>query len=101
VADGDIDLILCDLELPGGGGLRLLQQVREAHPETAVVLLSAFASVQDAVKAMQNGAADFIGKPFAADQVLSPWTGRSRRRRCSARTWRSSRRSTTACISTT
>jgi DNA-binding NtrC family response regulator len=70
VADGDIDVILCDLELPGGGGLRLLQEVRNAHPETAVVLLSAFASVQDAVKAMQNGAADFIGKPFAADQVL-------------------------------
>ncbi len=70
VVDGDIDLVLCDLALPGGGGLRLLQQVRNLHPETAVVLLSAFGSVQDAVQAMQNGAADFLGKPYAPDQVL-------------------------------
>ena len=70
VADGDIDLVLCDLALPGGGGLRLLQEIRTTHPETAVVLLSAFGSVQDAVQAMQNGAADFLGKPWAPDQVL-------------------------------
>ena len=70
VADGQIDLILADLSLPGGGGMDLLQKVRSGHPETAVVLLSAFGSVQDAVKAMQMGAADFLGKPFAKDQVL-------------------------------
>jgi len=70
VVEGEIDLVLCDLALPGGGGLELLQQIRAQHPETAVVLLSAFGSVQDAVQAMQNGAADFLGKPFANDQVL-------------------------------
>ncbi|MBL9078726.1 MAG: sigma-54-dependent Fis family transcriptional regulator [Planctomycetes bacterium] len=70
VADGDVDLVLCDLALPGGGGLRLLQEVRALRAETAVVLLSAFGSVQDAVQAMQHGAADFLGKPFAPDQVL-------------------------------
>ncbi|MFT4840967.1 MAG: two-component system response regulator AtoC [Planctomycetota bacterium] len=70
VYDGQIDLILADLSLPGGGGMELLKKVRTGHPETAVVLLSAFGSVQDAVKAMQMGAADFLGKPFAKDQVL-------------------------------
>jgi len=70
LADGDVDLVLCDLALPGGGGIELLQQVRALHPETAVVLLSAFGSVQDAVQAMRHGAADFLGKPFAPDQVL-------------------------------
>jgi DNA-binding NtrC family response regulator len=70
VADGDVDLVLCDLALPGGGGLRLLEEVRALRAETAVVLLSAFGSVQDAVQAMQHGAADFLGKPFAPDQVL-------------------------------
>ena len=70
VHDGQVDLILADLSLPGGGGMELLEKVRTAHPETAVVLLSAFGSVQDAVKAMQMGAADFLGKPFAKDQVL-------------------------------
>ena len=70
VHDGQVDLILADLSLPGGGGMELLEKVRAANPETAVVLLSAFGSVQDAVKAMQMGAADFLGKPFAKDQVM-------------------------------
>jgi len=68
--DGQVDLILADLSLPGGGGMELLEKVQSGHPETAVVLLSAFGSVQDAVKAMRHGAADFLGKPFAKDQVL-------------------------------
>jgi DNA-binding NtrC family response regulator len=50
--------------------MQLLEAVRQASPETAVVLLSAFGSVQDAVRAMQNGAADFLGKPFAPDQIV-------------------------------
>ena len=70
VRDGTVDLILADLSLPGGGGMELLQKVQRSNPDTAVVLLSAFGSVQDAVKAMQHGAADFLGKPFAPDQVL-------------------------------
>ncbi len=70
VHEGAVDLILADLSLPGGGGMELLEKVRRSHPETSVVLLSAFGSVQDAVKAMQHGAADFLGKPFAPDQVL-------------------------------
>jgi DNA-binding NtrC family response regulator len=70
IRDGDVDLVLCDLGLPGGGGMQLLQEVQRGHAETAVVLLSAFGSVQDAVQAMQQGAADFLGKPFAPEQVL-------------------------------
>ncbi len=70
LADGEVDLALSALALPGGGGMKLLQQVQASHPATAVVLLSAFGSVQDAEQAMRHGAADFLGKPFAADQVL-------------------------------
>ena len=70
IREGQVDLILADLSLPGGGGMELLEKVQSGHPETAVVLLSAFGSVQDAVKAMRHGAADFLGKPFARDQVL-------------------------------
>ena len=70
LADGEVDLVLCDLALPGGGGMKLLHEVQQVRPETAVVLLSAFGSVQDAVQAMRHGAADFLGKPFAPDQVL-------------------------------
>ncbi len=70
LADGEVDLVLCELSLPGGGGMKLLQEVQHTHPATAVVLLSAFGSVQDAVAAMRQGAADFLGKPFAPEQVL-------------------------------
>ncbi|MBL8732586.1 MAG: sigma-54-dependent Fis family transcriptional regulator [Planctomycetes bacterium] len=70
IDEGTIDLVLADLALPGGGGMQLLHEVQARHPETAVVLLSAFGSVQDAVSAMRQGAADFLGKPFASDQVL-------------------------------
>ena len=69
IAEGDIDLVLCDLALPGGGGIQLLQAIHEVHPDTAVVLLSAFGSVQDAVTAMRHGATDFLGKPFSNDQI--------------------------------
>lgn len=70
LSDNDVDLLLADLQLPGGGGLRLLTEARAGHADTAVVLLSAFGSVQDAVAAMRHGAADFLGKPFAPDQLL-------------------------------
>ncbi len=70
LADGSFDLVLADLQLPGGGGLRLLEEARQAQPDAAVVLLSAFGSVEDAVQAMRHGAADFLGKPFAPDQLL-------------------------------
>jgi len=69
ISDGDVDLVLCDMALPGGGGIELLQAVHATQPDTAVVLLSAFGSVQDAVKAMRNGATDFLDKPFSHDQI--------------------------------
>jgi DNA-binding NtrC family response regulator len=70
IAEGEVDLVLCDLALPGGGGMQLLHEIQAVQSDTAVVLLSAFGSVRDAVLAMRQGAADFLGKPFAPDQVL-------------------------------
>ncbi|MFM1871806.1 MAG: hypothetical protein RL398_1228 [Planctomycetota bacterium] len=70
LTEGGFDLVLADLQLPGGGGIRLLEEARAGQPDTAVVLLSAFGSVADAVQAMRHGAADFLGKPFAPDQLL-------------------------------
>jgi DNA-binding NtrC family response regulator len=70
IAEEQIDLVLCDLALPGGGGMQLLRRAQQLPTCPAVVLLSAFGSVQDAVQAMRSGAADFLDKPFASDQVL-------------------------------
>ncbi len=51
-----IDLLLLDLKLPGGGGLALLEQVKTLHPDTAVIVMTAFATVSSAVEAMRIGA---------------------------------------------
>jgi DNA-binding NtrC family response regulator len=67
--DHQIDLILLDLKLPGGGGMALLEQVKLLHPETAVVVMTAFATVASAVEAMRIGASDYLTKPFALEEL--------------------------------
>ena len=66
-----VDLILLDLKLPGGGGLGLLEQVKALHPETGVVVMTAFASVASAVEAMRIGAGDYLTKPFALEELTT------------------------------
>ena len=64
-----VDLLLLDLKLPGGGGQSLLHQVKTLHPETAGVVMTAFASVTSAVEAMRIGAGDYLTKPFALEEL--------------------------------
>jgi DNA-binding NtrC family response regulator len=64
-----IDLLLLDLKLPGGGGLPLLEQVKALHPDTAVIVMTAFATVPSAVEAMRIGAEDYLTKPFALEEL--------------------------------
>jgi DNA-binding NtrC family response regulator len=63
-----VDLLLLDLKLPGGGGLKLLSEVKARFPKTAVVVMTAFATVSSAVEAMRIGAGDYLTKPFALEQ---------------------------------
>ncbi|MCL2659550.1 MAG: sigma-54 dependent transcriptional regulator [Acidobacteriaceae bacterium] len=64
-----IDLLLLDLRLAGGGGLDLLEQVKSSYRDTVVVVMTAFATVPSAVKAMRMGAADYLTKPFARAEL--------------------------------
>jgi two-component system response regulator HydG len=64
-----IDILLLDMRLPGGGGQQLLDEVRAKHPETAVVVMTAYATVSSAVEAMRTGAGDYLTKPFAMDEL--------------------------------
>jgi DNA-binding NtrC family response regulator len=66
-----VDLMLLDLKLPGGGGLVLLEEVKTKHPETAVVVMTAFATVSSAVEAMRTGANDYLTKPFALEELAT------------------------------
>ena len=69
LARGNIDLMLLDLKLPGGGGLSLLEEVRAHHPETVVIIMTAFATVNSAVEAMRIGAGDYLTKPFTLEEL--------------------------------
>ena len=60
---GPADLVLTDLRMPKLDGMEVLKQVKELEPSTAVVLITAFGSVESAVQAMKVGADDYLAKP--------------------------------------
>src|SRR5208337_3623966 len=64
-----VDVVLLDLRLPGNHGLDVLRQIKERHPEILVVLMTGFATVESAVRAMKLGAYDYITKPFNFDEL--------------------------------
>jgi two-component system, NtrC family, response regulator PilR len=64
-----VDLILSDIKMPKMNGLDLLKALKVASPETAVVMMTAFASTETAVEAMKEGALDYLTKPFQIDEV--------------------------------
>ncbi len=65
----DIDLVISDIRMPGITGLDLLAKVKEEYSDTPVVLITAYASPDDAVIAMKNGAYDYITKPFKVEEI--------------------------------
>lgn len=66
-----VDILLLDLTSPAGAGLELLEEVKVLHPEIAVIVMTAFATVSSAVEAMRTGAADYLTKPFALDELAA------------------------------
>ncbi len=64
------DFILCDLKMPVMDGLRFLEEVGTRKIEATIIMMSAFANVDIAVKTMKIGAYDFITKPFKMDEIL-------------------------------
>src|SRR6185295_2856017 len=67
---GGIDLIVTDLKMPGLTGFELLRAAKAIAPDLDVILLTAFGTVEEAVKAMKDGAYDFLTKPFRREQLL-------------------------------
>jgi DNA-binding NtrC family response regulator len=65
------DVALCDVHLPGLDGLELLDRLQCLSPETFVLLITAYATVENAVEAFQRGAHDYLMKPILLDEVLS------------------------------
>lgn len=64
-----VDILLLDMKSPGGFGLDLLEEVKMLHPEIAVIVMTAYATVTSAVEAMRTGATDYLCKPFTLDEL--------------------------------
>ena len=65
----EIELVITDIRMPGMTGLELLAELKHRTPDLPVIMITAFASPDDAVMAMKNGAFDYITKPFNVDEI--------------------------------
>lgn len=63
------DLVISDVKMPGLDGITLLGRIKEMTPDTAVLLMTAFSTAEQAVEAMKLGAYDYIAKPFKVEEV--------------------------------
>jgi len=69
IEDEHFDIILLDLMMPGLRGIDLLEHVKARHPDTLVIVITGYATLEHAVEAMKKGAFDFISKPFSPEDL--------------------------------
>ncbi|RJR50130.1 MAG: sigma-54-dependent Fis family transcriptional regulator [Desulfobacteraceae bacterium] len=68
--ENPFDLVITDLKMPKMDGIRLLEDVKKANPDVSVIILTAYATIETAVEAIQKGAFDYITKPFRRERIL-------------------------------
>ena len=65
----DFDIILADIKMPGMDGLEMLRRIKSLNKDAIVIVMTAFATVDTAVKALKDGAYDYVTKPFDPDDL--------------------------------
>jgi two-component system NtrC family response regulator len=69
IQEGDIDLLLTDMKMPGMSGMELLEHAKKVKPEVPVIMMTAYGTIEMAVEAMKKGAYDYITKPFENEEL--------------------------------
>ncbi len=67
---GEFDIVITDLKMPGLDGMELLDAVKKINPDTPVIMITAYGTIESASEAMSKGGFDFITKPFRIEQIL-------------------------------
>ena len=70
LSERSFHVVVSDLAMPGMSGLDVLKHLRIASPETDVIIMTAFGTVESAVEAMRHGAHDYVSKPFSSDELI-------------------------------
>ena len=66
-----VDLVVSDIQMGEMSGLTLLKSIKTKYPNMPVLLMTAYATIDDAVQAMRDGATDYLSKPFAPEVLLN------------------------------
>lgn len=69
LAEKNFDLVILDLRMPGMDGLQLLDEIRRKHPGIAAIVITGYATLDNAVTSMKKGACDFLPKPFTPESI--------------------------------
>lgn len=70
LAETPVDIVFCDIRMPGHDGLWLVERVRERWPRTAIIIASGVDDFQTVLKAKKDGAIDYVMKPFGRELLL-------------------------------
>ncbi|MCP4728075.1 MAG: response regulator [bacterium] len=71
VGENYYDAIILDLNMPGLDGIETLKRIREQSPDSQIILLTGYATVEKSVEAVKHGAVDFLEKPADLDKLMS------------------------------
>lgn len=69
IEESHFDIILLDLMMPGLSGFDVLSHVKSLHPDTSIIVITGYATIENSIEAMKKGAFDFIPKPFSPEQL--------------------------------